>query len=1192
MQTTDPQGPNGTAIGLPTADAGTPAAGTPKRLLNRPARGRPARFVAFAFVLLLASAASAQGPADCPSEVTGSGTVSELTRQARDLLKRGCRAVAKDLAEPLLARAEGEHGPDSLETADALEVLAESRFWVGPRSDEELALARRALRIRQLQAPVDRQALGRSHRIVGSQLMVKLDARRAVEALEHFEQARLLWEQAHGTESLEVAKLLTWFVELVEDWGDEGEVRARQLPWVADLLDAQTAVGRSVRGTLESAGIATLGSEVVAQDAALAIALRSVALARAADERSGTYAGCLNVVGKLLNRRQLYGEALAIVDQALQVRLDVHPAGHPQIARAYHNRGVALMQVGRLGEAQQDLEDSYEMRLALAGGRYMSLVATSLRMLGKLYFLLGDLSAALQHYVEAVPLLKEGYGNHDYYVEGLVSLAEVYEELGQTQKADTHYREALAVLQSMEDAMQTAAVAGKLGTLLTTTGKPEEGEVLLVDARRAQESVEEEVRPMEDYAQTLRGLADLAKAKGDPQGALDLYRASAKALQSYGDPHPALVDTLLVLAEAELDLGEAAAEKTLGLVAEKLPGLGEAAYAAQARHHLLRARLLASNGGAAALQEAAAAANLYARHLAPTIRVLPPDSARRYALANRDSLDLALALLAKAGDVPERVAEVWEAVGRNRGLVVDELEERSAWARQAGTEVQDLLDQLGVARRRLAATQVRTRRIKTVEERRMQLRYADDQLEAAESAFAEKAAPARSGAPRSPLALDDLLGELPEESALVAFVRFDGSGVFGEGGRYGAFVALAGEGRAHFVHLGPADELDARILRWRRVLLELNGNWPQNEASLRREGVKLKQALWDPVARLAGETRRFFVVNDGALFLLPLAALPGDSGSGYLIEEGYELHRLLSERDLAKRWDATSRPQSLLAIGGADFNAGAVADLEPLPPLFERWREAAGSYFREFREFLRDPCRGRGSLYFTRLPEARAEVAEVAALFRAGAGDEAPVEELAAAAATESDFKRLASRYSTLHVATHAFFDLECRGGTTARGLGDLTLKDLLDPAETKGFVPGLAFAGANRPGNPASGEDDGILTLPEIAGLDLSGVSWAVLSACETAIGQVASGEGVLGLARSFRLAGADTLILSLWPVEDQATREWMRELYRARFSRKETTAASVRSASLAVLRERRLAGEPTHPFFWAAFVATGNWR
>ncbi len=146
--------------------------------------------------------------------------------------------------------------------------------------------------------------------------------------------------------------------------------------------------------------------------------------------------------------------------------------------------------------------------------------------------------------------------------------------------------------------------------------------------------------------------------------------------------------------------------------------------------------------------------------------------------------------------------------------------------------------------------------------------------------------------------------------------------------------------------------------------------------------------------------------------------------------------------------------------------------------------------------------------------------------------------------------------------------------------------------AESPLLRSGLVLAGANRRAETSRDEDDGILTAEEIAGLDLSAAQWAVLSACDTGRGDLQAGEGVVGLRRAFQVAGARTVILSLWPVLDNVAADWMAELYRGKFVRGDTTATSVRAASRSLLAARRAAGQSTHPLYWSGFIATGDWR
>jgi CHAT domain-containing protein len=266
----------------------------------------------------------------------------------------------------------------------------------------------------------------------------------------------------------------------------------------------------------------------------------------------------------------------------------------------------------------------------------------------------------------------------------------------------------------------------------------------------------------------------------------------------------------------------------------------------------------------------------------------------------------------------------------------------------------------------------------------------------------------------------------------------------------------------------------------------------------------------------------------------------------------------------------------------------------------------------------RAPCLELATHKWHRLAETAREVEETASLWRnegpvRGAGASG-VTFLTGARATEAAFKVEAQGRDVLHLATHAFFlSADCamskedgsRPGASgasssgARGMGGYVevgtdpspdgTSAVINPLQLSGIV----LAGANQPARSAGADgEDGILTAEEIASLDLSSTQWAVLSACDTGLGEVRAGEGVLGLRRAFQTAGVRTVIVSLWSVEDSSTRSWMRELYRARFLDGLDTMTATRQAGLAVLSERRRSGQSAHPFFWGGFLAAGDWR
>ena len=505
-------------------------------------------------------------------------------------------------------------------------------------------------------------------------------------------------------------------------------------------------------------------------------------------------------------------------------------------------------------------------------------------------------------------------------------------------------------------------------------------------------------------------------------------------------------------------------------------------------------------------------------------------------------------------------------------------------------EVRVRLAQFRDTQRLLARAQVHVGLVETVRERQLLLRYAAARAQAAERDLAEAMA-GRSGPVAGPsFDLAEGLAALPPGTALAAFVRFGEAGARGAG-RYGAFVAPADAAGPRYVDLGASAEIDDLAMRWRSALLDD----PAEELTAPLGG-ELRRLLWEPVAAAAGASTRLFIIPDGAVHLLPFEALPGARDGSFLVEEGPELHRLVTERDLLRFPTTERRQRTLLAIGGPDFDAAGDRDSTAGDRLADRPAQAPSAFDPDtahhagLRRSASDPCDDARRLYFPPLPGAREEAAEIVSIFRSGQADgpaAGEAVELEPELATETAFARLAGDHSVLHIATHGFFDLECGGAAgSARGADPLTET----PGEA-GVVSGLALAGANRYRNAESPSDDGLLTVPEIAALDLSDVDWVVLSACQTALGPVISGEGVLGLARGFRLAGARSLVLSLWLVDDQPTREWMRELYAARFARGEPTATAMRSASLAILTARRAAGDSTHPYYWAAFVATGDW-
>ncbi len=219
------------------------------------------------------------------------------------------------------------------------------------------------------------------------------------------------------------------------------------------------------------------------------------------------------------------------------------------------------------------------------------------------------------------------------------------------------------------------------------------------------------------------------------------------------------------------------------------------------------------------------------------------------------------------------------------------------------------------------------------------------------------------------------------------------------------------------------------------------------------------------------------------------------------------------------------------------------------------------------------------------LPGTRSEIEAVGSNWRKQNQNE-PISIYYGAGASEEHFKQHVSGKRSIHLATHGYFiDANC---TNRSGVSKENKEVML---ENPLLQSGLLLAGANLHGVGADlpGAEDGILTALEVSSLDLRGADLVVLSACETGLGKVEQSEGVYGLRRAFQLAGARTVVSSLWEVPDRETTTFMKILYS---QNAKSYPELFQKAAIQRLNELRLRKQSTHPYTWAGFIATGNWR
>jgi len=958
-------------------------------------------------------------------------------------------------------------------------------------------------------------------------------------------------------------------------------------------------------------------------------------------------ANVLGSTGDYAGARRLQERALAILEKALG-------PDHPDVAKSLNNLGRLLMATGDYAGARPLYERALAIKEKALGPDDPD-VAASLNSLALLLYETGDYAGARPLYERALAIKEKALGpDHPDVARSVGNLANLLWSSGDYPRARPLFERSLAIHEKAlgPEHPDVARSLSNLANLLLSTGDYAGARPLYERALAIDEKALGPDNP--DVAQCLNNLAELLRDSADYAGARPLYeRALAIWEKALGPDHPNVAECLNNLAELIRDSGDyvgarplqeralAILEKALGPdhpdVAESLNNLalllwdtGDFAGARPLLERALAIRLkvlgpdhpdvaitlsnlaevdLALGRPAAALDAALRAEDIGREHLRLTCQTLPERQALRYASVRASGLDVALSLASDGLD-PESLRRVWDALLRSRSFVLDEVASRH---RQV-SEITRCSKEFASASERLANLMVRGPGQDSPEKYRRLLDGARQEREQNERRLAESCSGFRQEQAANRMGIADVARALPAGSALVAFACYDrkpGPGqeaaktkvqTTASRGRsrppgssetpsYLALVLPAGDGEPDAVAIGPASEIDPLVARWQTEAErppQLSGAKHENpEGAYRTAGEALRKRIWDPIAARVRGAQRAFIVPDGGLNLVNFAALPA-GGSGYLLESGPTHHYLSAERDLMPSESEPPHTRGLLAVGGPAFDQSPfVAGGIPAD-------RAADAYRGE-----RSSCDDFHSVHFGPLPATVREAEEVAALWGVvGGAGRAEAMRLTGAAATETAFKKYAPGRSVLHLATHGFLlGGRCPSALDrTRGIGGLASADLSEPPRVTGDNPlllsGLALAGANRREQASPGQDDGILTAEEIAALDLSAVEWAVLSACETGIGEVKAGEGVFGLRRAFQVAGAKTLIMSLWAVEDESARQWMKKLYQGRLLKRLGTAEAVREASIEVLRERRAKGESTHPFYWGAFVAAGDWR
>jgi tetratricopeptide (TPR) repeat protein len=864
-------------------------------------------------------------------------------------------------------------------------------------------------------------------------------------------------------------------------------------------------------------------------------------------------AASLNSLGTVLEAMGRSESALGYFQQALAMYRRLYPEskypdGHTDLAMSLNNLGGELSSTGRpesaLGYHQQALamyRRLYPESKYPDGHPY---VARTLNNVGYVLCAMGRHELGLEYYQQAQAMQRRLYpaakypDGHPDLAVNLNNLAGVLEAMGRPEPALDYHQQSLAMRRRLYPASkypdghpQLAASLNGLGFVLHAMGRPEPAR----DCYEQALAMRRRLYPASKYpdghtqlAASLNNLGGVLHAMGRLEAALD-YRGQAVAMRrrlypasKYPDGHPELARSL----------------NNLGIELEAM-GRPEPARDCYKQALAMYVNLLRTRCESATEAEALA----FQRSLPMT-------------------LDRLLSATQTRGDSPGRV---WPLVWRSRSAVarISEARHDALVATGLPGAAREQMERLLGARRQLARLLLQSlpTAAEARESRDRRVRELTEEKERLERELARLVPAVAERQKRDRVQPADLERALPPHTAYVDLLRYThfrsdskrpGTAGETEIPHYVAFVV--GPGRpVRRVELGEAAPIEEALADWRHAI------------DLRRDSAaaqRLRHRVWEPIAQhLAPDTQAVYLVPDGALARLPWAALPGSRPGRVLLEElavAVVPHGPFLVQQLLRTGEprAEAAGTGMLIVGGVQYDEA--------PTTIDRPRD-------ELLALGRHPDRGGDTSAWPYLPGTERELR----LLRRLAGADAV--EVRGAEASSTRLVRELSRARLAHLGTHGFFnerefrDEQKRAAEAIRNWqfsmdGPRGLGGAGAGAKHPLSYTGLVLAGANHP--ERAGPDGGILTGEMLLGIDLRLMDLAVLSACQTGLGDVADGQCVQNLQRAFHVAGCRNVVASLWNVPDEPTAALMSIFYKELLRDHKPPWEALRTAQLFIYR------------------------
>ena len=839
----------------------------------------------------------------------------------------------------------------------------------------------------------------------------------------------------------------------------------------------------------------------------------------------------MNNLAGIYRRQSRMDEAETLYKEVLAKYRKVFGEEHLGTVSVMNNLGLVYENKGLYDEAELLLRAGLEISRKILGPNHLSTLA-NMNNLALLHESQGNFDQAEPHYLNAIESASWQFGaDHPDTMAFANNLAYLYMMKEEFSKAQGLFEKVLSSwgISLGERHRKTLKSMNNLARSLYKQGKHAEALPLFEQALALRREV-----LGEDHMDTLRSMHDLGVLYGDmkryEQGETLLRDTLQRAEASLGDQHPYTFETVNSLGR-------------LLHMQKKIPEAFDVLRTGFVRRTSFLSRMLWATG----------------------------DNAREgYVRLHRPELNAYLHLLTQV-DPAMAGREVLEVGLQRKGMLLKITSEiRQIVQLGQNPQLTALSDGLTLARKELAALTLSGPSAETKDTHMEKIHELEKTIDTLQMQLGQASRRFRQSV--ADITVDQLVDALPEASALVDFLTYRDDA---NTRRLMAGVLIKEGGKPVYQMVTYSDDLthiQEMIVKYREAIQDEG----LDEEEVLEMGREVYDLIWAPVAEVFGERTVIYLVPDDMLNILPFNALVTPEEEYVL--KSMDLHIISTSRDLLPNQieEATG---NFLIMAGPDYTSTTVVDKKIMT-------EVATTHLRRSAAGLKDGMRafagGLRGLKFDPLPGAEKEGKTIAVTART---EQAQNTIFTEHSAQEQVLQDVSIAPIMLHIATHGFFlkadeNLKKRLLSLQRG-ADLHMPP---PGDNPMLRAGLAFAGINTSA-PFLGEipteNDGVLTALEVLGLNLTGTRMAVLSACETGLGEIHEGEGVYGLRRAFQEAGVRTVISSLWEVSDAGTMALMTGLY-GRVAKGQTVYEALRASQ----RDLLAGTDFNYPYVWSAFM------